>query len=143
MEEIIYCVEILKTKHEILNNDKVFFLKIERFAECEACRDSEKNIETVAENLLKECQLYINNSSNSLNVELLNRYQMLLNYFDLDFEKGKERLEIRLEVQKRELRYLLVTFKFQKAYQIRKTIIKTKKDLKIVTGLIEIRDSKF
>jgi hypothetical protein len=42
MKEIIYCVEILKQKHELLNKDRKFFFKIQHFEECTILRNNEK-----------------------------------------------------------------------------------------------------
>ncbi len=137
MKEIIYCVEILKQKHEFLNRDRKFYFKMQRFVECSFLRDTEKQIEVVIKKLLGECKIIIVNSDDEVNSELLTRYNTLINYFDLDFDIKKAKLEIQLSIQKKNLNSISAFFNFQIANQIREEIKETEKELMEIKALIK------
>ena len=137
MKEIIYCVEILKQKHEFLSRDRKFYFKMQQFVECSFLRVTEKQIEVVVKKLLEECKIIMMNSDDEGNSELLTRYNTLINYFDLDFEIRKAKLEIQLSIQKRNLNSISVFFNFRLANQIREEIKETEKELVKINALIK------
>lgn len=140
MKEIIYSVEILKQRHELLRKDRNYFFGLQQFEKCAFIRDLEKNIEVVAQKLLKECKSKFGESAVGLE-ELKARYDYLIIYFNLDYEKRKARLEFQLEEQKKSLNSMMVIFNFRQANKIRETIREIEKELKIVTEQIRKSDS--
>lgn len=136
MKEIIYCVEILKQKHELLNKDRTYFFKIQHYEECAYLRDNEKQIETIVKKLLGECKRLIISSSGKGNSDLLSRYDVLMSYFDLDFETKKAKLEIQLSIQKKNLNSILSIFNFRIANKIREEIRQTERELRIINDLL-------
>ncbi|CAM4276408.1 hypothetical protein [Flavobacterium terrigena] len=137
MEEIIYCVEILKQKYELLNKDRKFFFRIQRFEECAFLRHNEKQIEVIVKKLLEECKIILVNSECEGNSELLTRYNTLLSYFDLDFDTRKAKLEMQLSIQKKNLKSISAIFNFRTANRIREEIKETEKELVKIKALIK------
>lgn len=135
MKEIIYCVELLKQRHEFLKKDKEYFYKLQDFEKCAYIRDLEKNIEFVVVKLLKECKTKFDESIKGFE-DLKIKYDVLISYFNLDYEKRKARLEFQLEKQKNSLKFMLTIFNFRAANQIREEIKFTEKELKTVNDLI-------
>lgn len=136
MKEIIYCVEILKQKHELLKKDREFFFKIQNYEECAYIRDDEKQIEAVVKKLLREAKMTIQSADFEGSIDLFNRYEMLLNYFELDFETKKAKLEIQLSIQKKNLNSILSIFNFRVANKIREEIKQTEKELRVINDLL-------
>lgn len=137
MKEIIYCVEILKQKHELLKKDRAFFFKIQNYEECAYIRDDEKQIEVVVKKLLREAKMTIQSTDFEGSIDLFNRYEMLLSYFELDFETKKNKLEIQLSIQKKNLNSILSIFNFRVANKIREEIRQTEKELQEIKELIK------
>lgn len=135
MKEIIYCVELLKQRHEFLKKDKEYFYKLQDFEKCAYIRDLEKNIEFVVVKLLKECKTKFDESIKGFE-DLKIKYDVLISYFNLDYEKRKARLEFQLEKQKNSLKFMLTIFNFRAANLIREEIKFTEKELKTVNDLI-------
>lgn len=136
MKEIIYCVEILKQKHELLRKDRAFFFKIQNYEECAYIRDDEKQIEVVVRKLLKEGNTIMKNSDFEGNSDLLSRFDILISYFDFDYETQKAKLEIQLSIQQKNLKSMSAIFNFRLANQIREEIKQTEKDLRKIKALI-------
>lgn len=137
MKEIIYCVEILKQKHELLKKDRAFFFRIQNYEECAYIRDGEKQIEVVVKKLLREGNTIMKNSDFEGNSDLLNRFDILISYFDLDYETQKAKLEIQLSIQQKNLKSMSAIFNFRLANQIREEIKQTEKELQIIKALIK------
>lgn len=135
MKEIIYCVELLKQRHEFLKKDKEYFYKLQDFEKCAYIRDLEKNIEFVVVKLLKECKTKFDELIKGFE-DLKIKYDVLISYFNLDYEKRKARLEFQLEKQKNSLKFMLTIFNFRAANLIREEIKFTEKELKTVNDLI-------
>jgi len=140
MREIIFCVEILRQRHELLRKDWNFFLGLQNYEKCAFIRDLEKQIETVVGKLLKDCKTKLNVSEEG-NKEVKANYEVLISYFELDYEKQKMQLEFQLEEQKKSLNSMLVIFNFRQANKIRGTIRQIEKELKIVNEQIRKSDS--
>lgn len=136
MKEIIYCVEILKLKHELLKSDRKYFYKIQDFEKCAFLRDNEKQIEVIVKKLLEECKKLIFNSESEGNSELRSRYNGILSYFELDFETRKVKLETLLSIQKKSLNTMMFIFKFREVDKIRNEIKQTEEELKSINALI-------
>ena len=137
MKEIIYCVEILKQKHELLKKDSDFFFKIQNYEECAYIRDEEKQIEAVVKKLLRESKTTMKHSDFEGSNDLLSRYDVLLSYFDLDFETRKAKLEIQLSIQQKNLKSMSAIFNFRLANQIREEIKQTERELNKIKALIK------
>jgi len=136
MKEIIYCVEILKQKHELLRKDRAFFFKIQNYEQCAYIRDDEKQIEAVIKKLLREAKMTIQSTDFEGSIDLFNRYEMLLSYFELDYETKKAKLELQLTTQKKKLNSILSIFNFRLANKIREEIRQTEKELRVINELL-------
>lgn len=140
MEALIYCIEILKKKHEILNLDKEKHLKLRQFSKYLVCTESENKIEIVVEKLLKDCKSQISNLKNDN--ELIKRYLLIVDYFKLDLERKKRQLEMHLEFQKRKLSTLLFLFNFRKIKKLKEEILETEDELVKINTIIKFRNSE-
>lgn len=132
MKEIIYCVEILKQKHELLVKSKKYFYEIQQFENCAYIRDEEKQIEVIIKKLLKEFKSQMNNLDSVKDKELIIRYDKLIYYFDLDYESKKADLEQQLTEQKNKLKSLSILFNFRIANKVRENIRTIESDLRKV-----------
>lgn len=141
MRELIYCVEILKQRHELLRKDRNYFFGLQDYEKCAFIRDLEKQVEVVVEKLLKDCKIQMNTSTTEGLTELKANYEALISYFNLDYEKRKKRLEYQLEEQKKSLNCMMVIFNFRQANKIRESIRQTEKELKILCEQIRKSDS--
>ena len=81
--------------------------------------------------------MLINSSESQGNKVLISHYNVLISYFDLDYETRKAKLEIQLTIQKLKLDSMLAIYKFQLVDQIRGEIKQTERELQKIKALIK------
>lgn len=137
IEDLIYCAEVLKEKHErILKPEKTFLNWLFNIKN-QQINDEHKKIEAVVKKLLWETKLSLSNTKNEKNTILTNRFHQLLNYFNLDYRTNKSKLENQLVGQKMELKSMLANYNFRMANQLREEIKQTELELNKINDTLD------
>lgn len=130
VEDLIYCAEVLKEKHErLLQPDKSLFNWLSN-KKTKQFQEDPKKIEAVIKKLLWETKINLSNTKNEENTQLIKRFHQLLSYFKLDYQTIKNKLESQLASQQKELKSMLANYNFQMANQLRDEINQTELALK-------------
>lgn len=130
LNEIIYCVQLLKLEYENLKKDVQVFLELGRVSDSLAIDENSKQVLDRVKIIFDEGKFVFNNSEDKISEIELNQYNELLNYFELIYKKRKKDLGIQLKLLKSRLNWVLVIFNFRLAKQLRMEIKELEKELK-------------
>lgn len=136
----LFCLNVLKEKHVVVKKDKIFFSGMNKEQEVKICENELEMIEMQSQDLLKEFYEITKKFPNSINKEMKQQFEALLNYYGWGFtekkmilDKRRFELETRLELLEKKLMSLQVFFNHYRAKKIKIEIEKIKE------GLLEIK----
>lgn len=145
MSANLFCLNVLKEKHAIIEKDKNFFSKINQNQEAKICEDELQMIEIQSQDLLKDFFEITKKFPNSINKEMEQQFNALLDYYGWGFaqkkivlDKRQFELEARLEVLEKKLMSLQAFFNYYLTKNIKAEIEKIKEELLE----INLQDSK-
>ncbi len=95
MSANLFCLNVLKEKHAIIEKDKNFFSKINQNQEAKICEDELQMIEIQSQNLLKEFFESMNTFPEYIDKEMKLQFSTLLCYFGWGFAEKKIALDKR------------------------------------------------
>lgn len=136
MSANLFCLNVLKEKHAIIEKDKNFFSKINQNQEAKICEDELHMIEIQSQNLLKEFFESINTFPEYIDNEMKLQFSTLLSYYGWGFtekkitlDKRQIELENRLKLLEKKSNSIWVLFNYKLAKDSKTQIKKIKDEL--------------
>ncbi len=136
MSANLFCLNVLKEKHAILEKDKIFFSKLNQNQEAKICEDELHMIEIQSQNLLKEFFESINTFPEYIDNEMKLQFSTLLSYYGWGFtekkitlDKRQIELENRLKLLEKKSNSIWVLFNYKLAKDSKTQIKKIKDEL--------------
>ena len=141
----LFCLNVLKEKHVVVKKDKIFFSGMNKEQEVDICENELEMIEMQSQDLLKDFFEITKKFPNSINKEMEQQFNALLDYYGWGFaekkivlDKRQFELEARLEVLEKKLMSLQAFFNYYLTKNIKAEIEKIKEELLE----INLQDSK-
>lgn len=136
MSSNLFCLNVLKEKHAIIEKDKFFFSKINQNQEAKICEDELQMIEIQSQNLLKEFFESMNTFPESIDKEMKLQFSTLLCYYGWGFaekkftlDKRQIELENRLKLLEKKSNSIWTLFNYKLAKNSKTEIKKIKEEL--------------
>jgi hypothetical protein len=136
MSSNLFCLNVLKEKHAIIEKDKFFFSKINQNQEAKICEDELQMIEIQSQNLLKEFFESMNTFPESIDKEMKLQFSTLLCYYGWGFaekkitlDKRQIELENRLKLLEKKSNRIWTLFNYKLAKNSKTEIKKIKEEL--------------